>query len=290
LVVKKEKGTLVFDKRPDSRIDFWSVNENWNELPNTDKDNVNHPDNLSVEATFISHNFSQQVLSKTAKLEFKEPNPFLDQVQKGNLPASVAFRYRKWKLSEAIQLVALTELNGYTVRKEEKVLMSIKALNEFDSKLSGGVDWRQKLDTQPGAVLATETKNNMTKLSRWAAQAVLAGAQEFKLGFVTRMNTRDSYHHIVLLTQRYAPKSFATTIGVSLANMFATLKALIDICLKQEDGKYLLLKDAAKSVINLYRVPDNAFTNETGEKILADLAPKASLSATTGSTSSSSAH
>ena len=64
IVVKKEKGTLFFDKRPQSRIgalflsfsaktvadgtspaDFLSVNENGNELP-SDKDSINNPKNL----------------------------------------------------------------------------------------------------------------------------------------------------------------------------------------------------------------------------------------------------
>ena len=42
---------------------------------------------------------------------------------------------------------------------------------EWDSKYSGGVNWRQKIDTQKGAVLATELKNNSCKLAKWTAQA-----------------------------------------------------------------------------------------------------------------------
>ena len=41
---------------------------------------------------------------------------------------------------------------------------------EWDSKYSGGVNWRQKIDTQKGAVLATELKNNSCKLAKWTAQ------------------------------------------------------------------------------------------------------------------------
>ena len=32
------------------------------------------------------------------------------------------------------------------------------------------VDWRQKLDTQRGAVLANELKNNACKLAKWTVQ------------------------------------------------------------------------------------------------------------------------
>ena len=45
--------------------------------------------------------------------------------------------------------------------------MNIKALNEWDSRYSGNIDWRQKLDVQRGAVLANELKHNACKLSRY---------------------------------------------------------------------------------------------------------------------------
>ncbi len=52
----------------------------------------------------------------------------------------------------------------------------VRALNEFDSKsYSNGIDWRSKLDSQKGAVLATELKNNSYKLAKWVASAHLSG-------------------------------------------------------------------------------------------------------------------
>jgi translation initiation factor 3 subunit D len=38
------------------------------------------------------------------------------------------------------------------------------------------------LDTQRGAVVTTEMKNNSCKLARWAIQSILAGADQMKLG------------------------------------------------------------------------------------------------------------
>lgn len=61
--------------------------------------------------------------------------------------------------------------------------LNIKALNEWDSKHSGGVDWRQKLDVQRGAVLANELKNNACKLAKWTVQAILAGSDLLKFGY-----------------------------------------------------------------------------------------------------------
>jgi len=46
------------------------------------------------------------------------------------------------------------------------------------------VDWRAKLDTQRGAVLATELKNNSCKIAKWTASAQLAGSDVIKFGCV----------------------------------------------------------------------------------------------------------
>lgn len=64
-----------------------------------------------------------------------------------------------------------------------------------------GVDWRQKLENQRGAVLATELKNNANKLAKWTAAALISGADMIKLGYVSRANLRDNLHHTVLGTQ-----------------------------------------------------------------------------------------
>lgn len=54
--------------------------------------------------------------------------------------------------------------------QNETQFLSIKALNEWDSKVANGVEWRQKLDTQRGAVLANELRNNSCKLAKWTVQ------------------------------------------------------------------------------------------------------------------------
>lgn len=49
-------------------------------------------------------------------------------------------------------VVARCEVHGTAVKPGmkagEKQYMSAFALNEWDSKLAGGVEWRQKIDTQ----------------------------------------------------------------------------------------------------------------------------------------------
>ena len=44
------------------------------------------------------------------------------------------------------------------------------------------MDWRKKLDSQKGAVLATEIKNNGFKVAKWTISAILAGSAFIKFG------------------------------------------------------------------------------------------------------------
>ena len=71
---------------------------------------------------------------------------------------------------------------GTGASANDLLYLNVKALNEWDSKFSGGVDWRQKLDVQRGAVLANELKNNSCKLAKWTVQALLAGSDLIKFG------------------------------------------------------------------------------------------------------------
>jgi len=249
---------LFFDKRDKSQFDYLTVNETATETPREDdKDPINTPQSLSLEASYINQNFSQQVLAPGNRHSFPAPNPF-----QGNLTdeevAPVGYRYRKWDFGDGNVLIARCELDAVTKQKDEDEFLSIKALNEYDPAATG-LDWRQKLDSQRGAVLATELKNNSNKLARWTAQALLAGASQIKLGYVSRTNTKDAYNHQVLGVQSYKPTEFANQINLNENNMWAILKHIIDICMELEPGTYVLLKDPNKRLVRLYSVPEDSF-------------------------------
>jgi len=84
---------------------------------------------------------------------------------------------------------------------------------------------------------------------------LLAGAEEMNLGFVSRLSVKDSFHHVILGSQFYNAKQFATQINLNQKNMWAILRYIIALCMKQPQGKYVLLKDPNKPVVRLYSVP-----------------------------------
>lgn len=193
IVITKTGNKVVFDTREGSQIDYVSVNENSTDPPmdTGDKDNINSPSALSLEATYINTNFVAQVVNSEQVVELENHNPFYAEDETAPL---VGYRYRKFDLStvatedENISLFVRTEVDAVIKSPQgEDTYITIKALNEFDSRAQGAggaMEWRQKLDTQRGAVVATEMKNNSCKLARWIIQSMLAGADHLKLGYV----------------------------------------------------------------------------------------------------------
>lgn len=45
-------------------------------------------------------------------------------------------------------------------------------------------------------------------------------------------------------------------------NAWGILRCIIDILMKQKEGKYLIMKDPNKPMIRLYDIPDNTFDSE----------------------------
>ena len=147
--------------------------------------------------------------------KFAKENPF---AQDGEDVASVGYRYRKWALSKDLVLVARCEHDAaFKDKAGQDAFMNIKTLNEWDPKRSG-IDWRQKLDMQRGAVLATEMKNNACKLAKWTVQSLLAGSAQLRLGYVSRVAPNNPSSHVVLGTQSFTPQELATQISLNANN------------------------------------------------------------------------
>jgi translation initiation factor 3 subunit D len=199
IVIVKQGNKIFLDKRDNATLDMVTVNENSADGPMeaTDgaKEGINQPGPLSEEATYINHNFVNQIVleGESTKVPMPNENPFYNASEETEPPASKVYKYRKFDLSttdeEPMYLVVRTEIDA--VQKNaingENQFLTVKALNEFDSKApgsGGALDWRSKLVSQRGAVVATEMKNNSVKLARWTVQSILAGADQMKIGLV----------------------------------------------------------------------------------------------------------
>lgn len=195
IVIVKQGNKVFLDKRENAALDMVTVNENAADAPleasEGSKDVINQPGALAEEATYINHNFANQVVLESQKVEMAHGNPFYNAAEETEPPASKAYRYRKFDISindeSPVYLVVRTELDA--VQKNaingEDQFLRVHALNEFDNKAQGSggaLDWRSKLVSQRGAVVATEMKNNSCKLARWTVQSILAKADQMKIG------------------------------------------------------------------------------------------------------------
>ena len=274
-----QDGQLFFDKRDGGAFDFVTVNESAADPPleptelKDDKDNmtataaaaaaaaaaksdsINTPSSLSLEATYILQNFSFLVVKEDKKHTLPDgENPFYSPDETDPL-ASCGYRYRRFNISSSekdpVEIIVRTEIDAYlpgTTSSAPKQTLTIKTLNEFDSKsqgAGGAPDWRSKLDSQRGAVVATEMKNNSFKLARFAVQAILANADNMKLGYISRANSKDASKHVILATQSFKPRDFASQMNLNLNNGWGIVRTIVDL-VRKKDGKYVLTKDPNK--------------------------------------------
>jgi translation initiation factor 3 subunit D len=288
IILLKQNGKIYIDKREGSSLDMVTVNENAADAPleisEGNKDQINSPGALKEEATHINNVFPTQVVieSETSKHDMNNEHPFYNPAMETDPPASKAYKYRRFDLSleadeEPLHLVVRTELDAVVknnISGEDQMLV-IKALNEFDNKAQGSggaLDWRTKLASQRGAVVATEMKNNSCKLARWTTQSVLAKADLMKLGFVSRANPKSTAEHVILGVLGYKPREFATQMNLNLNNGWAIVRTFVDMVMKEEDGKYVLVKDPNKPTIRLYSVPRDTFEeDEDGAEAIASV-------------------
>ncbi|OJD27181.1 eukaryotic translation initiation factor 3 subunit D [Blastomyces percursus] len=291
IVIIQQGNKIYFDKRDNASIDLVTVNENAQDAPlevseagGAKQDSINTPGALAIEATVINHNFALQTVieSDTSKVEFAHPNPFYNVSEESEPLASKAYKYRRFDLSlekdeEQLQLIVRTEVDAVVKNNisGDDQYLTVKALNEFDHKsqgAGGALDWRTKLVSQRGAVVATEMKNNSCKLARWATQAILAKADMMKLGFVSRANPKSAAAHVILGVVGYKPREFAAQMNLNLSNGWGIVRTIVDLIRGLEhdeeddsDGdvrKFVLVKDPNKPVIRLYQVPVNTFEED----------------------------
>lgn len=119
--------------------------------------------------------------------------------------------------------------------------------------------------------MATELKNNSCKFAKWTAQALLSGADQMKLGYVSRVVKSDPNAHVVLGTHTYKPKEFASQIALNVNNMWGIIKMLVDLFKAQPEGKYVIMKDPNKPVVRIYAVPDDDIDEDYEDDMESDI-------------------
>lgn len=80
--------------------------------------------------------------------------------------------------------------------------------------------------------------------------------------FVSRVNPRSNDKHVILGVVGWKPRDFANQMNLSLSNGWGIVRTIADMCLKREEGKFVLVKDPNKSILRLYEVPAGSFDDD----------------------------
>ncbi|RAL66659.1 hypothetical protein DID88_006344 [Monilinia fructigena] len=185
----------------------YRVNENAADAPmdasEGSKDAINQPSALAEEATYINHNFANQVMKESES-------------------QSKAYKYRKFDLSlndeDPVHLVCATR-KWRCIGLEDEV---------------GQSTWCRCCNRNE--------EQQLQACKRWTVQSIIAKADVMKLGFVSRANPKLNDRHVILGVIGWKPRDFAQQMNLSLSNGWGIVRTIVDMCLKREEGKYVLVK------------------------------------------------
>ncbi|ODV84462.1 hypothetical protein CANARDRAFT_29008 [[Candida] arabinofermentans NRRL YB-2248] len=267
IVTKKKNGSIFFDKRENT--DRLEVDENTQNPPcDTPDSEINGATNLSLEATFINHNFIANSLDSQTTYEFtNSKNPFVSQSEISEPLLSKGYKYKKFELpssdpdAERLEIIVRTEVDA--IIKDQNKFVSINAFNQYNPTPVN--DWKTKLNQSRGVIFAEELKKNNNKIAKWTARSILAGVDNMKIGFVSRATPKDNTKHVVVGTVTYTPADLSYQIGLSLGNGWGIVRSLVDIIEAETtdpEYKFVILKDPNAPKIAIYRVPLNTFSEE----------------------------
>lgn len=76
-----------------------------------------------------------------------------------------------------------------------------------------------------------------------SSYSIIMGKLMSESRYVSRANPKDKWRHAILSTQTMRPSDFAHQLNISLANGWGIVRTITDLCLKQPEGKYVLIKD-----------------------------------------------
>jgi len=261
LVLHKQGDKIVIDRRVASKMDLCTSHETAPEGVSEDHTSANAVPALTWESDAVNGKF--QVISAmpgTAN-QFGGPAEF-DGVPASPEKIPKAFRYQKFDIGNDNSIVVRCEIDAVSKLRGEQVTFSVKALHEFDLR-PGASGWRSKIQTQRGAVFATEIKNNAHKVARWAAQAVLGGIDRMSIGYVSRKVSSNRDVHELLSVMSAVPSELAAQIAFNLDNAWGVVRSVVDTIKDSADGMYLLTRDSSQpAALKMFAVPAGQFDEE----------------------------
>ena len=88
---------------------------------------------------------------------------------------------------------------------------------------------------------------------------------------MSRVNPKSNDKHVILGVIGWKPRDFAAQMNLALSNGWGIVRTIVDMCLRREnDGRFVLVKDPNKSILRLYEVGSLDDDDEEEEEIVAE--------------------
>lgn len=84
---------------------------------------------------------------------------------------------------------------------------------------------------------------------------------------MSRTNPKNNNDHVILGVLTNKPREFASQMALNLNNGWGIVRTIVDMVLRMDEGKYVLVKDPNKSLLRLYQVPLNTFEEDDVEEL-----------------------
>ena len=287
LKITKLGGNIYIDKMDNSHIDLVTVNESDNTPIDEDDRNINNYKSLAIEATLINEFIKEQMLDFDSEpLEDDGPNPFIDENMKKEDIEHLGYRYRLWKIDD-MDILVRCQVHSYNYvddddnkkddddkssdneeEEEEKLdyeFTNVYAMNEFDKNV-----YLSKEGNLTGPLLKKELLNNHLKLTKWGICSYLGGVNKIKIGFVTRKNVKDNNEHYITGFYDISTNDLLKITNFNKRIAWGIFKEIMDHVKRTKDDAYFILMKTlgvtnAKSMLKLYKVPEEYFNNLDNE-------------------------
>ncbi|CAD8075730.1 unnamed protein product [Paramecium primaurelia] len=284
ILVTKKGNSYIFDKCPQNRseltyLELQTINENITvDMPEDEKTVRNYCEESTIAQLSwqLLSTLNQPVLFQNS-LQNDEEAEQNDQAEKYLFSDDLCFKYLEVSVKDRIDKAAKGEdvragqerfkvVVRTTVEAEnndgQPVL--VKSLNECETP----PDWKKSLLSQAGITTNTAQVYNTNNIAKWLCQAQLLECEEIKVGYLARQNQKDQDKHSLLLVETFTQRDLAAIINFKSYEIWQSVRYLVDYLKTQEDGVYVLLKQAYKQSVRIFNVRDNDELQEEDEDSL----------------------
>lgn len=264
IVITKRDGLLIIDKRPESSVGNVTAQEN------------------------SSEHLSDETLTSLSTLATKLCDLIPRTLTKGVVDVEKAKTIESEPSNTCINRYAILDLGDENVmlirskmasviediQNSKREPLIIAPLIEHSEKSgAAGIDWRNKLESQQGAVLAQIIRNNGAQLARFFYSALLNGISTLNLAYCSKVNMPKGKVSLLAI-QPYEPYELASQMNLNFPNGFGILRAMVDLMKTPlAEGEYALIRDPNKPLLRLYRTKSHNGDTDVVESVIDELIP-----------------